>query len=437
VDNRGGELFNRAMSKKSALWLVVLTLGVLSAAATMLFLRRERPESPAKPPDVLAQKRFRVSDALEVELVSGKCGSGAAFVTVFDVGVEHDPAGRSGMAFLLGELLSAPSEAGHPARVVDVGSDYTQYSVALTPAQIEGELGVIAERMTRLGVDQAALERARAKVLAESKLRRGGDPMVTAMAHAAESMSASRAQGHFGGIPSEIEAIQLADVEAYWREHYQLASTRVVVLGQFDEKEIQARIEQLFGHLPSGSRASLRPPTGSSVRGTLVMGDTPKAIALGVPAPLPKEPAYPAFLVLAARLSQGPFAGGVKYEPFARPENLFVLHSLAAGEAPEPTAEKLKADVVKHLSEPLSAQDIETTKARFASLLGFLSSDPAFCKKDPLGVAVARARGAQLGLDPGALERAIDELTQEQFGQAREAFAPARMSAVIAGGEIR
>jgi hypothetical protein len=167
------------------------------------------------------------------------------------------------------------------------------------------------------------------------------------------------------------------------------------------------------------------------------MGAAPKAIALAVPAPLPKEPTYPAFLVLATRLSEGPFAAPVKYEPLARPEILFVLHTLAAGEPPEPTAEKLKADVVAHLAAPLGPKDIESTKAHLAALLGFLSSDPTLCKKDPRELAVARARGAQLGLDPGAVERAIDELTQEQLGQAREAFAPSRTSAVIAGGELR
>jgi zinc protease len=437
VDKHAGGLFNRAMPKKSALWLVVLSLAVASAAAVVLLVRKERPEAPTPPPDVLAQKRFRVNDGLEVELVSGNCGDQAAIVTLFDVGVEHDPAGRSGMAYLIRELLSAPTDAGRPAPTVAVGSDYTLSSVLVPRADIERELGVVAERMKTPIVDQAALARARAKVLADAKQRRGGDPILTAMAHAAESASASRAQGYFGGIPSEIESIQLADVEAYLREHYQPGNAQITIAGQFDEKKIQARTLQLFGPLPSGTRPSLRPPSGSSVRGTLVMGNAPKAIAIGAPAPLPKDHTYPAYLVLATRLLDGPFAAQVKYEPLARPEILFVLHTLTAGESPEPTAEKLKSDVVAHLSAPLGPRDIEATKARFAALLGFLSSDPALCKKNPRELAVARARGAELGLDPGAVERAIDELTEEQLGQAREAFAPARTSAVIAGGELQ
>ena len=71
----------------------------------------------------------------------------------------------------------------------------------------------------------------------------------------------------------------------------------------------------------------------------------PKAVALAVAAPDLKDPLYPAFLVLAARLAaagQGGGGGGahaweVDFAPLARPK-LFVTSSLAAGQQPEPAA---------------------------------------------------------------------------------------------------
>lgn len=425
-----------SLPRKGALWLVVLSLAVAGAALFSLTRKKESPP-PSPPVEVLAEQRFQLNNGLAVDLVAGNCGDQAALVALFDVGVEHDPPGRSGMAFLVRELLSAPAEAGRPARTVEVGGYFTQVSLVVPPAGLERELGDLAERMKNPGVAQPALDRARERALAALKQRRGGDASLTAMAHAAESASASRAQGYFGGIAAEIEAVQLTDVAAYLGEYFQPENARLVIVGQLDAKILKARIEQLFGGLKAGVRSSLRAPPGSSVRGTLVMGDSPQAIALAVLAPLPKDPDYPGFLVAATRLLESPLGAQAQYEPLARPEMLFVLRSLKPGEPPEPTAEALREEVAKVVAGPLATRDVESAKARFPLLVGYSSADPATCKKDPLGLAVTRGRGVQLGLDPKALDEALDTLTQEQLDRALESFARARTSAVIAGGDIR
>ncbi len=55
------------------------------------------------------------------------------------------------------------------------------------------------------------------------------------------------------------------------------------------------------------------------------MGDLPSAVALAVPVPDPKDPVYPAFVVLATRLAMtGGYTWKANFAPLARPDILLV-----------------------------------------------------------------------------------------------------------------
>jgi predicted Zn-dependent peptidase len=422
------------MPQKRALVLGTLVLCALVAVA-VVYLRRgpEQQASAPAPKVTLAARQFRLTNGVEVDLVSGACGEEAAVVLLYGVGVEHDPVGHSGLSAVLGRVLSTVVA---PA-AVEVGATFTRVARRLPVAQLSAELDAAAQRMKQLTVDAAAFERARQEVLDEIARRHGGDPRSTAVAFALQSAHSARAEGHFGGIAEEVKALQSKDVTDAWQAHYQPVNLRVVIVGGFDPNAIQKHLEQALGSLPAGETVQLREHGPSTVSGTVVMGDNPSALAFGVAAPAPAEASYAAFLLLARRLSAGEPSWQFDYDPLGRPGALLVTTAAPTGQRPEPVAETLRAALAKRLSEPFKPQEIAATKQHFAALLGVNDLDPATCRGDVLALAVARAQRAKLGIDLPAISKALNAMNETALAEARSLFAAERTVIVAAGGEIR
>lgn len=428
----------------STVSLVVASLCVLSACSSCggdSASEGEAPvgvEPPAPPPEpTLASTSFELDNGLNVELVSGPCGDTVGVAVLFEVGMDHDPAGRSGMAHLVERLLSAPAR---PERLVSVGRDHTLYSVAVPRDRLLAELDDVAARMARSTVTEADFSLARSGALAELGNRHGGDATLTALSYASESVVPTRGAGWLRGVAAEVEATVPADVEAFWQAGLSAGNTRLIVTGSFEPAAVRARIETAFGPLPAGSSPVAREPTESSVSGTLVFGDAPSAVAVAVRAPAPSDPLYPAFLVLAARL-MAPGATGraweASYDPIERPEVLFLTGALLPGEVPDAAATRIRNESMALLTRALDTADVETTRGAFARFLGQGALDPAACESDPRALAVAGARRAQLGLDALDLAAALESVTDDQRAEAALGFAPTRTAAIVAGGTIR
>src|SRR5215831_12852250 len=73
-----------------------------------------------------AELHFQLPNGLRAELYAAPKGEKAALVLLFDVGDDHDPPRRSGMAQLSGQLFATAGRNGKPAR---------------TAAQLEAQYG--------------------------------------------------------------------------------------------------------------------------------------------------------------------------------------------------------------------------------------------------------------------------------------------------------
>ena len=84
-------------------------------------------------------------------------------MVLFDIGANHDPAGRSGMAHLVEHLFATSGGAEKPARTIDkakerygqgfharTGADYTLYGVEVSAERILEEIDDASLRMSRL-----------------------------------------------------------------------------------------------------------------------------------------------------------------------------------------------------------------------------------------------------------------------------------------------
>lgn len=421
------------MNRKSLLLLVALGAAVASTAScTCSRTQQERRV------ETMVERSAKLPNGLGLDLVSGPCGDTAALVVVLGAGIDHDPLGKSGMAQLAARVLAASAPAGRAARTVEAASDHTLY-VAPTPADKLGEeIDEVAASMGRAPTEEA-LGKARAEVLA-AIAKRSSDPAQMALSFAEESLQPTRGEGKRLGIAAEVQSVTLAELTAFWKAAFAPGTARITVAGRFDAEKIKARAEAAFGPLAAGTPAVLRPPSAASVRGNLVMGDAPTAVAIAVPAPAASDTAYPAFLVQAARLMAKPAAPrtwSATYDPIARPELLFITGPVGQAEQPEPAAARMRTEVGAVLAQPPGPEDSARVKDRFRFLLDPHDLAPASCQKDPRAFAVGRARLAQLRPDGSSLTPTLGAVGKGELDEAAGFFDGKRSAAVIAGGAIR
>jgi hypothetical protein len=413
-------------------------LFVLLAASLLIpgygYLRWRRSELRA-----LQTRTFLLRDGLRGESVTGSCGSNAGLAVAFAVGTGDDPPGRSGTVHVIERILAAwaaarPAE-GIQRRVVS-GSDYLMYSVEAPSEDILYELGAFASRVARPEVGPPELARARAEVLADIASRAGGDPVLTAETFAAESVVPSAGGGRRGGIASEVQSLEAGLLQSFWRAHLSGTNARVAIVSDIDSGEIERRMESAFAALPVGTPPTPRPPGPMTAHGTLVFGAAPSSVAWAVRAPAFGDSTFAAFLLLAARLETTPPAGGwtTTYDPLLDLNLLLILGQVRSGEAAEPAASRIRSEVVPLLERPLAAEDVGRAQREFALLLG--SNEAETCRKNPVALAVARVRRAQLGIDWRRPAKALADVREEDLKAAAGFFAPDRSATVIAGGAI-
>jgi zinc protease len=435
----GADVRLRAMA--AALRRVSIALGFIGLIALCGTGCRRRP----------TEARFRLDNGLRVDLIATSRGEKAAVALLFDVGADHDPPGKSGMARLVEHLLSTAGRGGKPARTVEqlesqyghdwraaTGGDYTLHAVVVPAGRILDEIDDAALRMSRLEPGETDLARERARLLNEIAAMQERDAVPAAMHRAAEAVRPTRGGGARGGVAKEVEALTLDEVERFRRAHYGAATARLIVAGNVDVDAVTQRIKAGFAKVPAGKPPEARPPAPSRVTGTLVLGDAPNAVALAVPAPEPRDPLYPAFLALAARVAAprgAPRSWKADFAPLARPDVLFVSSPIAPGQPGEETAKRLRAEVTELVKAPLDDDDRARLQDRFAEMLGMAPLRADAVAAEPDEAAFAAGRRAQLGIDGGALAQAARALTPEQVVNAAKLFDTANSAAVVTGGK--
>ncbi len=386
----------------------------------------------------LSERSFKLPSGLAVDLINGPCGDTPAVAVLFNMGVDHDPPGRSGLAQLAGRVLATTGAQGRAPRTTYVGSDFTLYTVAAAPDALEAEIAEVAAWMGQGAPTEADLVRERDRMMEDLGKLTGADAPLTAVSLAEEAVRPTRGNGKRLGIVAEIKAITLAELQAYWQNQFKAGNARIAVAGPFDVEKVRAKIEAAFAAIPAGTPPTLRDPGDSTVKGTLVMGDAPKAVAIAVPVPGPSEPVYGAFLVLAARLLEKPAeprTWAVTYDPVQRPDLLLVTGPVSSTEQAEPAAGRMRTEVASVLASPLAPGEVELARKRFQLFLEPKLLDADVCAKDARAFAVARTRAGQLGTKETTL--AADAITKEQLDEAAKLFESKQSAAVIAGGALR
>lgn len=430
------------MSSFGKPFLILLAFAAMLAPASCQCSRgqQERPtdQQEAPRPETLVEQTFTLKNGMDVDLVSGPCGETAALAVLLKVGIDHDPASRSGMSHLVERLLATSGQSAE--RSVHSGTDYTLYSVVAAGDHLGDEIDAVAAWMSKSPLAEADFTRERMNVLQDLGKLEGDDAARTAWSMAEESLQPSRGNGKRRGIVAEVEAITFSELQTYWDTYIKPGNARMVVTGRFDAAAVRTRIETAFANIDAGKPPTLRNPAESSVRGTLVMGNAPKAVAIAVAAPVMTDPGYAAFLVLASRLMEKPAqprTWEARYDPIHRPEILYITGPVGPAEQPEPSAGRMRSEVSAILAKPFDAAELVTTRQTFRTFFEPRSLDPAVCSQDKRGLAIARARVAHMQLDVAPIAKALVGTTKANLDEAAKAFDTKNSAAVIAGGSMR
>jgi zinc protease len=403
-----------------------------------------------------AVKEFRLDNGLRVALRPVAGASDVAVVVLFDVGQTYDPQGKSGLAHLVEHLYVTAATPTTPQRSADgfmqeyprgwnaqTGTDYTVVAAVVSPDKLEGEIADAAERMSKLRIEQADLDRELPRLEQELSNMYGRVPALAGRNQARQLLCPLPNGGRHGGLPEQIKQITLEDVRRHWNDYYKAGNARVVIAGKIDVAAVEPKIRQVFADVPRGRPLPARPklPAARFEQSQIASaGQSAGAtVCLAYRCPPPDAPLFPAFLVLAAQLEQNAMqlAGNPQEFPviFAPLDDcgiLYVSSQTKEGETAAQAIERRSQFVAKGVQPKDIAQAVAAAKQQFAFHFGTAEVPDLALGNNIYGAAFVTGRREQLGINPEKLIRAMDQVNGETIQQcAKEYFAIDRRSVAI------
>jgi zinc protease len=207
------------------------------------------------------------------------------------------------------------------------------------------------------------------------------------------------------GARTDIENVDIARLQAFYRSHYQPDNATLIVSGKFDTAQVLAWTQQYFGAIPRPERRleptyTLDPAQdGERVVTVRRVGGAP-IIYMGYHGPAAANPDFAAVQLLGLVLGDTPggrlhkrvVETGAAAQAFgatlgwAEPAPLLVGAALAPGQDAAKAREAMVAVLDGLVAEPVTAEELE--RARTAWLNGW---DLGFADPERIGVALSEA----------------------------------------------
>jgi zinc protease len=243
----------------------------------------------------------------------------------YGVGAKDDPAGRSGFAHLFEHLMfkatrDLPAES-FDRMTDDVGgfnnastwSDFTNYYEVVPASHLERILWAESQRIGSLVVDEATFKSERDVVKEELRLRVLSDPYGRFFRIVIPDASYTTHPYKRPGIGSieDLDAATVDDVLAFHATYYRPDNAALIVVGNFDEAELNGWIDKYLAPLKTPKaplpRVTVREPARTEARTvTAYAPNVPlPAVAITWQGPAASDPDAAALVVLDAILSGG------------------------------------------------------------------------------------------------------------------------------------
>ena len=256
--------------------LVAGTLATTVAAAGAQPVRKDAP--PAAPPSAGAQaadavtpgrvafESYTLPNGLQVILSEDHSAQVVTVDVWYKVGSRNERPTRTGFAHLFEHMMfqgSANVQKGQHFQLVEraggnlngsTWDDRTNYYQTLPSNRLNLGLWLEADRMRSLAVTPANLDNQREAVKEERRMRIDNQPYATAFVDimpAAFDSTACFGYAHPGiGSMADLNAAQVADVQAFFKQYYAPNNATLAVVGDFDPAEAKRLVQQYFGDIP-------------------------------------------------------------------------------------------------------------------------------------------------------------------------------------------
>jgi zinc protease len=373
---------------RNRFWLAAFICAMLLSIASLV-------PAQTKMPQIVFRDRT-LSNGLRVLSVVDKSSPTVAINVWYHVGSKDDPDQRSGFAHLF-EHIMFKSTKNMKAEMMDrltedVGGannaftedDVTVYYETIPSNYLETLLWAEAERLSGLNVDDENFKSER-DVVKEEYRQSVLAPPYGKFFYAMQQKSFNRhpyKRPTIGSI-EDLDAATLENVQKFHTTYYRPDNATLIVVGDFDPKQLDAWVDKYFGSISKPNlplpRVQVTEETRSAEKHFTEYGSNVPLPAVGVTYLVPAEKSEdaPALTMADVILSQGRssrlYQSLVYQQQIAQSANanadlkedagLFELTAIvAAGKKPEDAEAALRAEVKKLQDAPVSASELEKAK---------------------------------------------------------------------------
>jgi zinc protease len=317
----------------------------------------------------------------------------------YGVGSKDDPAGRSGFAHLF-EHMMFKATRDMPAESMDrltedvggmnnasTADDYTNYFEVIPSNDLERLLWAESERMSSLVVDEANFHSEREVVKEELRQRVLAAPYgrFETLAIPQNSFAVHPYKRPGIGNIADLDAATLEDVRAFHATYYRPDDAVLVVVGNFDQSQLDVWVDRYFGPIKPPSAplprvTAVEPPrTGPRTVTTYGPNVPLPAVAITWLGAAAGSTDAPALTVLDALLSTGDSSrlyDSVVYrqqlaesvfssaELRQQPGLVYVGAIMAGGKTPDQGEAALLAEVARLRDAPVDAAELDKAKSQ-------------------------------------------------------------------------
>src|SRR6266403_621223 len=387
----------------------------------------------------MPQMKFRertLANGLRVLSVVDKSNPTVAINVWYHVGSKDDPDQRSGFAHLF-EHIMFKSTKNMKSEMMDrltedvggfnnafTADDVTVYFEVVPSNYLETLIWAEADRLSGLNVDDANFKSERDVVKEEYRQSVLAPPYgrFEYLLQQKSFLQHPYKRPTIGSI-EDLDAASLKDVQDFHTTYYRPDNATLVVVGDFEPKQLDAWVDKYFGPIPRPDRALPRvqikePARSAETRVTEYGHNDLPAVGLTYLTPSQADSDSDALRVADAILSSGESSRlyhALVYEQQLAAEadasaeeredaSLFVLTAvLSEGKKPEDVERSLLAEVKKLQDAPVSAAEMEKAKNQ-------IITDQLRQRETSNGKALALGEAAVLLGDPARVNTDLERL---------------------------
>ena len=216
--------------------------------------------SPAQSIDT---REFTLSNGLKVVMVEDHTVPSVTFAIGFHVGSRNERPGITGISHLFEHMMFNGSKNYKPTefdKILENGGGYsnaytsndiTYYYEEFNPDLLDKVLDMEADRMRALKLDTANIEQERGIVKEERRVSTDNSvrgKMIEDLY--AASFVAHPYHNPVVGWMRDLDNITLQDAKDYFKIYYAPNNATIFVVGDFDSKTLQKKMEKLFSNIP-------------------------------------------------------------------------------------------------------------------------------------------------------------------------------------------